>query len=74
MLVVLLWVWAWLTWSNAPDQLPLHFGFSGDPTRWGPRSVSSWFGPTALATPLTAGLSWLARGSSESPEQDQPAG
>lgn len=68
-LVVLLWVWAWLTWANAPDQVPLHFGFSGEPTRWGPRTLVSWFGPAALATLLAVGMGWLARWTSERPER-----
>lgn len=68
-LVVLLWVWAGLTWANAPDQVPLHFGFSGEPTRWGPRSPLSWFGPSVLATLLAAGMGWLARWTSERPER-----
>lgn len=67
-LVALLWVWAWLTWANAPDQVPLHFGFSGEPTRWGPRSLVSWFGPAVAATLLTAGMGWLTRWTSERPD------
>lgn len=67
--VVLLWVWAGLTWANAPDQVPLHFGFSGEPTRWGPRSLLSWFGPALLATLLTTGMGWLAKWSAERPER-----
>lgn len=31
----------WLNWGNIPETVPLHFGPSGEPDRWGKKSVGS---------------------------------
>lgn len=69
LLVLGMWVWAWLTWSFAPDRVPVHFGLSGEPTSWGPRSPLSWFGLPAMATLLTLGMGFLARWSVARPDR-----
>lgn len=66
-LVLVMWLWALLTWNVAPDRVPLHFGLSGEPDRWGPRTVASWFGMPVLATLLAFGLSCLGRWSLSRP-------
>lgn len=66
-LTALMWIWAWMTWTGAPDQVPLHFGLGGAPTRWGPRSLLSWFGLPGLATLLVLGLGALGRWSTARP-------
>jgi uncharacterized membrane protein len=68
-LVLFMWAWALVTWSVAPDRVPLHFGLSGQPDRWGPRTVASWFGMPILAIAMVLGMSWLGRWSLSRPER-----
>ena len=67
--VLFMWLWALVTWSVAPDRVPLHFGLSGRPDRWGARTVASWFGMPILATAMAIGMSWLGRWSLSRPER-----
>jgi uncharacterized membrane protein len=67
--VLFMWLWALVTWQVAPDRVPLHFGLSGRPDRWGPRTVASWFGMPILATAMAFGMSWLGRWSLSRPER-----
>jgi hypothetical protein len=45
-------VWAY---PRLPEQIPVHFGFSGEPDRWEARSVVSWF----LLPAVTAAMALL---------------
>jgi uncharacterized membrane protein len=50
-------------WDVLPERIPIHFGFSGSPTRWVNRSFLSWFGLPILAAAMTLlmyGASMLA--------------
>lgn len=51
-------LWAW---PRLPDRIPLHFGFGGEPDRWGEPSAESWFTLPALAVALTLLMFWLPR-------------
>ena len=46
-------------WSGLPDEVPIHFGISGDPTSWADRRMI-WFLP-ALGLILTSSMALLAR-------------
>jgi uncharacterized membrane protein len=46
-------------WSGLPDEVPIHFGISGDPTSWADRWMI-WFLP-ALGLITTGSLAVLAR-------------
>jgi len=67
--ILFMWLWAAVTWSVAPDRVPLHFGLSGEPDRWGARTLASWFGMPLLATGLSLGLLWMSRWSLSSPQR-----
>lgn len=54
-----MFVGAAVAWPDLPDRIPVHFGLSGRPDRWGSR-VWIWLLPS-LAALVTAGLSLLER-------------
>lgn len=46
-------------WSGLPDEIPIHFGVSGDPDNWGGRGMI-WFLPV-LGLAMWAGMTVLTR-------------
>lgn len=62
LIVVLLaavWGYAVFVWPELPDEIPMHFGLSGEPDRFAAKSVWSWFLFPAMATVFGVGLGWL---------------
>lgn len=70
-LVNLIFLVAWFAiaitiWPTLPEQLPIHFGVTGQADAWVAKSVFSWFGLPFLAFAMSvgiAGVGLLARGS-----------
>lgn len=52
---VALWTAAILMWDGLPERIPLHFGASGQPDRWGPPSAANW-----LLLPILCSVASLA--------------
>jgi uncharacterized membrane protein len=48
-------------WPTLPDRIPIHFGLSGEPTRWVDATVAAWFGLPMVAAGLTLFVWWLGR-------------
>lgn len=60
---VLLWAglaWIWLNYAQLPEQVPIHFGFRGEPDGWGRRAMI-WLLP-AVGFAIYLGLTLILLG------------
>lgn len=48
-------------WSHLPEQIPVHFGFRGQPDAWARASFLSWFGLPITAAGMALFLWWAGR-------------
>src|SRR5688500_3766363 len=37
--LIIIWLWPAFRWSELPERVPIHFGFSGEVNGWGPRGM-----------------------------------
>ena len=47
-LIVLMIAFALAVYGRLPEQVPTHFGFSGEPDGWTPRFPGAFLGPAGL--------------------------
>lgn len=54
-----MWVFSIIYWFDVPDTIPMHFGFSGRPTRFSGSTAINWFMLPVITTLLVAFILWL---------------
>ena len=62
LLLAALWLCSVVAWPDLPERIPLHFGVSGLPDRWGEKSILNWFLLPLIGTGtvlMAYGVRWL---------------
>ena len=63
MLLVAMWAYSITQWFELPEEIPMHFGFSGNPTRFADSTLLNWFMLPVITTVLVVFiLSMTGRG------------